>query len=198
MNKYNNSKIYKITSNVEPCFYYIGSTTSDLNVRLRKHKYGATQNATSKKNTYFDGIGWNVNITLLQEINVNTLKELLIIENGYIDACINDELCLNTNNAVMNAENRKIKNAENGKRHYVNHQEEMKQKHNEYYANNKDKKAQQYQENKDIINEHRRSKMTCICGAIISIGNKSNHEKSKSHIDIISTLQLILNNTQII
>ena len=38
MNKYNKSKIYKIISNIEPKYYYIGSTITELNVRLNRHK----------------------------------------------------------------------------------------------------------------------------------------------------------------
>lgn len=36
MNKYNNSKIYKITSNIEP-YFYIGSTILDIRRRLTFH-----------------------------------------------------------------------------------------------------------------------------------------------------------------
>ena len=43
MNKYNNSKIYKITSKIEPYYYYIGSTTLNLKRRLTHHKSNANK-----------------------------------------------------------------------------------------------------------------------------------------------------------
>ena len=58
MNKYNNSKIYKIVSNTEPLFYYIGSTTTDLNTRLRRHKANSKINTNVKKYQYFNSINY--------------------------------------------------------------------------------------------------------------------------------------------
>ena len=49
MNKYNNSKIYKIVSNQEPLFYYIGSTVSELNTRLCRHKSDSKIHPNVKK-----------------------------------------------------------------------------------------------------------------------------------------------------
>jgi hypothetical protein len=49
MNKYNNSKIYKILSNREPKYYYIGSTISDLNIRLNWHKTNSKKVSKYKK-----------------------------------------------------------------------------------------------------------------------------------------------------
>ena len=71
MNKYNNSKIYKIVSNQEPLYYYIGSTTTDLNLRLRRHKSYSKFNPNTKKNKYFNSINWDIQILLIDEINVS-------------------------------------------------------------------------------------------------------------------------------
>jgi len=70
MSKYNNSKIYKIVSNQEPAYYYIGSTISDLNTRLRRHKADSKIHPNVKKNQYFLGINWDVKISLIKEVNV--------------------------------------------------------------------------------------------------------------------------------
>ena len=50
MNKYNNSKIYKITSKIKP-YYYIGLTLN-LKKRLTYHKKNANKNPDNK-NKYF-------------------------------------------------------------------------------------------------------------------------------------------------
>ena len=48
MNKYNNSKIYKIISNIEP-YFYIGSTILDIRRRLTFHKNNSYKYPNNKK-----------------------------------------------------------------------------------------------------------------------------------------------------
>jgi len=59
MNKYNNSKIYKIVSNQEPLYYYIGSTTTNLKTTLHRHKADSKIFTNVKKNQYFNNINWD-------------------------------------------------------------------------------------------------------------------------------------------
>ena len=48
-------------------------------------------------------------------------------------------------------------------------------------------KQKEYQQlNKDIINERKREKITCICGCIFSKNGKSKHEKTKLHLEFIT------------
>ena len=84
MNKYNNSKIYKIVSIEEPKYYYIGSTITDLNVRFNRHKADSKVHPDTKKNKYFNSINWNVEIILIEEVNVSNSNELHTFENNYI------------------------------------------------------------------------------------------------------------------
>ena len=42
-----------------------------------------------------------------------------------------------------------------------------------------------YQENKEIINEKRKEKFTCICGSTLRINEQQRHFKSKKHINFI-------------
>lgn len=170
MNKYNNSKIYKIVSNQEPLYYYIGSTTTDLKTRLRRHKADSKIFINVKKNQYFNSINWDVQILLIEDINVSNLTELHEIENNFIKKYFHDEKCLNTYHAIVNKEKEKQKAKENGKKYYNEHINEMREKHNEYYLKTKKEKHDKYEENKKIINEYRREKIVCECGITISRG----------------------------
>lgn len=183
MNKYNNSKIYKIVSNKEPNFYYIGSTVSDLNLRLNRHKADSKRNPDSKKNKYLNSINWDVKILLIKEVKVSTAKELHEIENDYIKQLINDNLCLNTYHSILNKEIRKLKILEYGKKYYAENIDDIRTKHNNYYLETKDEKIKKYEENKEVINQKRREKIICNCGITISRGHKSAHIKSQQHID---------------
>jgi hypothetical protein len=183
MNKYNNSKIYKILSNREPKYYYIGSTVSDLNTRLRRHKSDSKVNPNVKKNIFFNSIDWDVQILLIQDINVTNFSELREIENNFIKQVINDDMCLNTYYSILNEQLRNQKTLAYGKQYYKNNIDEVRKKHNEYYLKTKDIQKQKYEDKKDSKNQKRREKITCDCGMIISRGYFSGHVKSKCHKD---------------
>ena len=183
MNKYNNSKIYKIESNVEPKYYYIGSTITDLNIRLNRHKADSKVHPDTKKNKYFNSINWNVEIMLIAEVNVSNSNELHIFENNFIKQFLNNNLCLNTYHSIINKEIRKQKINEYSKKYYNEHVDELRKKHNDYYLETKDEKLKNYEENKEMINQKRREKNLCDCGITISKGYYSAHNKSKCHID---------------
>ena len=185
MNKYSNSKIYKITSNKEPKYYYIGSTITELNVRLNRHKANSKISPNTKTYKYFIGIDWDVIIQIIEEVNITNSKELHIIENNYIKQAINDNLCLNTYHSVLNKELRKKKFLEYGKRYYNENIEEIRKKHNEYYLKTKDDKHQKYEENKDKINKRKQEKIICDCGMTSAKSNFARHLKSKHHINFL-------------
>ena len=185
MNKYNNSKIYKITSKIEPFYYYIGSTTLKLKRRLTHHKSNANKYPDNKKNKHFLSINWDVNIDLIKEINTNSLKELRVIENNYIQQFINCPLCLNTNDAIMNKEKRKKCIRDNSKNYYINNKSKIKLNHDEYYEKNKNKYKDFYNNNINEIKERKSQIINCICGKEITINNKARHEKSKVHCEFI-------------
>ena len=186
-NKFSTSKIYKITSNIEPFYYYIGSTTSSINRRLSQHKAVSKLKPNDKKYKYFLSINWNVSISLIKEVDVSDMKELRKIEDEYIQLFLNDLLCLNTYSAVINKEKRKICLRENNKRYYSQHTQEMRNKHNNYYLMNKETKQLKYEQHKDEINEKRRTRFTCLCGKTISKGYKAEHERSLYHKEHIKS-----------
>ena len=64
-NKYNFTKVYKLVDQINQ-YFYIGSTTSTLDNRLRHYKQDSKINNPNVY-TYFNLIGWNnVKIVLLK------------------------------------------------------------------------------------------------------------------------------------
>lgn len=185
MNKYSNSKIYKIISNKEPKYYYIGSTITELNVRLNRHKANSKMSPNTKIYKYFIDIEWDVTIQLIEEVNITNSKELHIIENNYIKQALDDNLCLNTYHSILNKQLRKQKIIEYGKQYYNENIEEIRKKQNEYYFKTKDYKHQKYEENKDTINKRKQEKIICDCGINSIKNNFARHLKSKHHINFL-------------
>ena len=118
MNKYNNSKIYKI---IIGDYFYIGSTIMTLKNRFLYHKY------TSKKHNLklyqkLDEIGWDkAEIILIKEINCNSKKELLIEENKLI--ILDNEKSLNCYKSYQTKQEEK----EQTNKYNINYRKEKKE-----------------------------------------------------------------------
>ena len=110
MNKYENGKIYKITSK-QTDDVYIGSTCKTLNDRFSTHKTNSKSRCYSLKIIKYD----DVIIELIEEYPCETKQELLWRERYWIEnmKCINVALPITTI-------------------------DEKLAKHKEYYENNKD------------------------------------------------------------
>ena len=84
INRYNNSKIYKLIDMING-FFYIGSTCLPLSKRLHWHKICAECTGTSKMYKHFNNIGWeNVDIILYQEHYLENKEQLRGAENDII------------------------------------------------------------------------------------------------------------------
>jgi hypothetical protein len=154
INKYKNSKLYKIEPIIEHDEedIYIGSTCQPyLSSRMNQHRqlYKINKNLCNVK-ILFDKYGIeNCNIILLELVNVNSKEELLMREAHYIRTlqCVNKQIPLRTTKEYYEANKNKIKE----------YREANKDKMKEYREANKDKialKKKEYNEvNKDEINE---------------------------------------------
>ena len=76
------------------------------------------------------------------------------------------------------------KGKENNQMYYLQHFEHLKQKSNTYYL-----------KNKENISITRSIQILCECGCSISKGNYSTHIKTKKHLDKLSTIQYIYDQT---
>jgi predicted GIY-YIG superfamily endonuclease len=127
--------------------FYIGSTTSNLKDRLKKHRAKSNEATSTNRASYvhFKQIGWsNVTITPICEINVSCRKELLIKECEFVKTHINDENCLNKNLPVTTSEEKKIRDAEYGRRRRLENPERERLRVKKWRSENPDKWKLQY------------------------------------------------------
>ena len=198
MISYNNGKIYKIEPvNCEEGDIYIGSTTKKhLCQRMATHKYMYKQWKQNKfhKVTSFDlfdkyGLD-NVNIILLESVNANSKDELLSRESYYIKTllCVNKVIPNRKQNEYYQDNKETI--CKNNKSYVITNKEEIKIKNSMIYQLNKDdvklRSANYYKCNKNTIAEKKKILYNCECGSNIQCSCKSEHFKSKKHINFLS------------
>lgn len=132
INKYNNSKIYKITIGD---YFYIGSTTMTLKNRFLFHSYTAKKYPHLKLYKKLNEIGWDkAEIILIKEINCNSKKELLIEENKLI--ILDNEKSLNCRCSHLT----EYKDKEKTKQYNIKYRIEKKEKIKEYEKEYRNKK----------------------------------------------------------
>lgn len=168
MSKYANGKIYKIISDHTDKIY-IGSTKEKyLSARLNKHKvnYRHYQNGKYHYVTSFDVIKYDdAKIILLELYPCECKEQLQAKEQQYIET-YKDKI-VNRNNALGLD---------------YNHKREWTKIYNEKNKEIMIAKRKVYHDaNKESRNEKRRTKFTCECGAIITLGGKAGHEKTTTH-----------------
>jgi hypothetical protein len=118
--------VYKITSpNTD--MVYIGSTTETLNDRLRKHIYDMkkTNNYVSSQIILEKG---SVNIELLEEVYVDSIRDLRKIEQEYIDK---------THNAVNKIRAFDVNPKESHKKHCTKYNERNREFRNKSFRDKK-------------------------------------------------------------
>jgi len=189
MNKYNDSKIYKIVDNTSDKVY-IGSTCCKyLSQRLQKHVHTYKQYL---KNNYhrvssFDIIeNGNYDIILLENVNCETIDQLRARERFYIQSnvCVNQHIPTRTDKEYYDDNKERIKE------YYENNKERILQRHKVFREANKESKSKRDKEyrlnNKEKIKEHATQPYECECGSIIRHCKKSIHFKSIKHLNFIS------------
>jgi hypothetical protein len=145
-NKYNNGQIYKLQC--KDNYYYIGSTTNDLKLRISNHKRDSIKYPDRKVYKHINTIGWECVIPILIEsYPCNTKKELNEREDYYIQKAKNEKdfFCLNINNAYVSEEKRK----QNMINYYEENKDEISEKHKKYREENQDK----IKEYRDVYNK---------------------------------------------
>ena len=159
MNKYNDSKVYKIVDNTNGNIY-VGSTTNKyLCQRLAKHKDDYKRYLEGYKNKYMTSFkileNGNYNIMLLENVNCEIKDQLNAKERYYIETleCVNKKL-----------PGRTIKE------YYIDNRQNKLEKANQYYK-----------DNKENVRERLSKIFECECGSSIRKGGKILHCKSKKH-----------------
>ena len=168
---YTNSCIYHIRNKITKNIIYVGSTR-DLNHRTILHKSTCNNINSEKYNlqvykfireTSFD----SYEFIPVKYLSLNNNLELRTEEQNEINKHSN---LLNDQNAVKNIERAK----EYQKGYNIINRDRIKEYNKEYREKNKEK-----------IKEYKKEKITCECGCVFSRSSKSDHLKSKKHLDNI-------------
>lgn len=161
MPNYQQGKIYRIVCNTTG-LVYIGSTTMSLNQRFSCHKIDfKRKNKTFSSSLVLENN--NCEIHLIEEYPCETSEQLRKREAYYCS--IYD--CVNKRKAFCELEERI-----NYKRQWASN----------FRANNPDKVMENTKKYCDI----KKQRITCECGANISLSSQYKHVKSSSHIKNIS------------
>jgi hypothetical protein len=203
--------IYMIFTPLDNSFSYIGSTFNRIHKRFQGHKAQFNSWVKDKNNKkikkcaifkYFEKYGIeNFKIILIKSYNVVRInqkdhKHLHAYELLWINRsknCVNELLPFNPLKKLEYKEQKKKyykenknKLAEQQKEYSEKNKEKIAEYQKKHYKNNKQKIAEQqknYKENnKEAISAKSKIKYTCVCNSIITIHNKSKHEKTKKHI----------------
>ena len=162
-NKLTHGTIYKLSDN-EGHFYF-GSTTLILRERYAHHKFSSKIKCRGSEKyqtfTYEKFCNDDIKIEIIEEVVVESIRELKKIENQYIVKYRNDLKCLNKYKAFQTDEEKK----------QYKHSGKMKEKDKEYRERNKEKRKQ---------------KISCVCGAIVANGYITKHKRTKKHQDFVN------------
>jgi hypothetical protein len=207
MNKYNNSKIYIITS-PDTDKVYIGSTTNDLDKRLRDHVNSYTAYLKDKREyiTSYELVKQNSYvITELEFVNVETEEQLKERERYYIENtpnCVNKQIPGRTKEEIKEyakkyreehpeeikakRDEKKDEKSKYNKKYREENNEVIKEKEKISRINRKDKiKAYNndyYLREKAKIVAQKSQRIECSCGNSYTLNHKSDHEKTAKHL----------------
>jgi len=154
INRYNNSKIYKICSNLTDKIY-IGSTTQTLAQRLSKHvgqyKTHIKNNNTNYISSYEIIKYGDCYITLIEECNFNNQQQLFKREGEVIKLNINNVV----NMFIAGRTKREyfIDNKEHiteqQKKYFIDNKEQVLEQQKQYRNDNKEQIKEYYNDNKE-------------------------------------------------
>lgn len=124
--------IYKIILQ-NTAFYYIGSTTKKLELRLKQHEAMAKKYPDRKLYKAINANGGfkNASIFCIKSLWVNSKKEQILYENLYLSNHILNNDCLNHNRAIITDEEKRA--------YSINYRNNHKEQMREYYIANKKK-----------------------------------------------------------
>ena len=191
INKYHNSKIYKLISDHTDKIY-IGSTVQPLHKRIHGHKrdYQLFKNNQIHYVSSYELIDLGeIDIILIENIKCESKEELHAKERYHIE--LNKELCVNKNIPKRSKEETQqikkeyeLKNKEKKKEYAKRNIEKINEYQNEYRKSNKE-----YQ--KEYHKEYQREEINCECGTTLLLKYKLRHLKTKKHLKYITDLNSV-------
>ena len=155
---------------------YIGSTFNmKERIKEHKHRYISWNNKKGIYRKSFEIVKDEFQYEVIEEVNVETLRELTQWEQYYMDRWD----CVNEKKAYRSEEDLK----DYFKQYNEEHKEEQNEKAKDYYEKHKEHYKQYREEHKEEISKKRNERIVCECGLELSKSNKNRHLKSQRHQD---------------
>ena len=185
INKYWNSKLYKITNSLNSEIY-VGSSSIDLDQRMIKHKcFAKTKPDASKLHTFMNELGVeHFNIQLVEDYPCDCKEELFKREGEIIQeiGTLNEKIAGRTR-------------AEYGKEYSKNNRNKINKRRNERRKENPEKTKEEYRKygeqyrerHPEKIKEWQTTKVECECGGHYTLSHKAEHMSSKKHLKAMGT-----------
>ena len=184
--------IYKLTNTVDDEFY-VGSTTTDIQQRLKNHLRCFQINKHSKLYSKMNDIGFDkFHIEEIETVLFDDKYELYARENFYIKEL---KPPLNMRPApdkdYDSYDRHKEAILKRCKEYYQINKEHIIERVHQYGQRNKEKISERNknykQEHKEEIKERRSKKFLCECGVESSYDHKSRHFRTKRHLEYINS-----------
>ena len=206
-NKYNQSKIYRIVSNVTGENYYGSTYEPTLAKRLAKHRsnYKDFQNGKGNFISSFKILETDdYDIILVENVNCNLKEELRQRERYFIEnnECVNivKRPIVTKNEAKQSKKEYQENNSEKRREYDIKYaqdnKEKIKQYKEEHYERNKDhiieKSKQYYDSHKDKIKIRQSEIKVCECGAKYTHVHLQRHLRTKAHKEHQNNIQIKL------
>jgi hypothetical protein len=192
---YSQSKIYRLACNEDPSLCYYGSTTQPLSKRLHSHK-ADYKCWTEGKGHYVSSFEMckhpSVIIVLVENVLAADKTELAARERWWIEnnQCVNKAVPGRTD-AERYSANRGAVLAKKAEYYAANRErfaeyreinrEVIKERNTEYRSANREAIKERNTEYRSANREAIKTKITCMCGSIVSRNNKAAHERSNKH-----------------
>ena len=173
---FKNGKIYKITNNINS-EVYVGSTCDILRKRFNTHTRQITQESKKNRPLYklMNELGTDVfRIDLIEDCPCDDKQALRQREGYWIRQ-------MGTLNKVIAG-----RTAKEAHHEYEKTEKRIQYQQSEARKASKCQHAKEnYEKNKDEINEYRREKVLCECGFLSCRGNLTRHKQTKKHLDFL-------------
>ena len=184
--------IYKLTNTIDDEFY-VGSTTTDIEQRLKNHLRCFQINKHSKLYSKMNDIGFDkFHIEEIESVPFEDKYELYARENFYIKE-LNPPLNMRPapDRNYDSYESHKEVILQRCKEYYKKNKEHIIERVHQYGQNNKDKISERKKiykrEHKDEIAERRSKTFVCECGVESSYDHKSRHLRTKRHLEYMKS-----------
>ena len=190
---YSQGKIYKILNTINDDVY-VGSTTQSLAKRMSWHRRSI--NCKTKPYAIYNAMKEygvdNFYIELIENISCQTKEELRAREGYYIRKIGTLNKCI-AGRSRDDWVKENIEKINEGKLKWYSQNKEHKRNYEKQrIANNREAHLESrhnyYIQNKATIQEKQNERIQCVCGLDYRRSDKSQHYKSKRHIDRIKEL----------